>query len=134
MKKAGSTQRRQFLKNSIGVLGAITLVGLSAHAEEERRRKKPEGGQAAGGGDPLVDPATDPMAKSTNYVAKRDDLKKAELKTDRQGVKFADQGCKGCMLFSAPSKKDGKEVGKCTLFAGKLVEAGGWCSSWSKKV
>lgn len=137
MKKTGSSERRQFLKESMGVLGATLLVGISAQAEEERRRKKPEAAADAKGGDadlPLVDPATDPMAVSTNYVTKHANMKKADLKTERQGVKFEDQTCAKCMLYTAAGKKGGKEVGKCTLFAGKLVEAGGWCSTWSKKV
>lgn len=129
--------RRQFVQKVVAVIGTAYLTGVSqsALAEEERRRpKKDAGGGAAGdAGLPLVDPANDPMAKSVNYVEKHADLKKPELKTERQGVKFEGQYCKGCQLYTAAGKKGSADVGKCTLFSGKLVKADGWCASWSKK-
>jgi hypothetical protein len=36
--------------------------------------------------------------------------------------------CANCALYQG-----GEEWGPCTLFAGQLVAAGGWCSAWAKK-
>ena len=41
------------------------------------------------------------------------------------------QKCENCIQF----KQDGtnKKLGQCTIFQNCSVNAGGWCSSWSKK-
>ena len=41
-----------------------------------------------------------------------------------------EQNCANCQFYTA---QEGK-LGKCQLFAEGLVEAGGWCASWAKKV
>lgn len=127
------TSRRQLLKTlpavvGLGLLGSASLVS----AQERRRPKKGDaGGAAAGGATPPVDPAKDPMAKSVNYVEKHADLKKPELKTERQGLKWEEQFCKNCQLHTIlPGTTE--RMG-CTLFSGKSVAADGWCSSWAKK-
>lgn len=120
--------RRQFLQNTLGVLGLVSLSRLPfALGEEERRRAKP----SAGGDtkESFVDP-NDPTAKALNYVEKHADLKKAELKVDRMGVKFDNQQCKACQFYTAVPGKNG---GHCSVLQNKLVHAEGWCSSWSKK-
>ncbi len=40
------------------------------------------------------------------------------------------QKCAGCALFQGAG---GASTGPCPIFAGKLVSAGGWCASWTKK-
>lgn len=125
------TTRRQLLKSLPAVVG-LGLLGTSsfASAQERRRAKKADAGEAAGTLAP-VDPAKDPMAKSVNYVEKHADLKKAELKTERQGVQWEKQYCKDCQLHTVIPGQTAR-VG-CTLFSGKSVAAEGWCSSWAKK-
>lgn len=125
--------RRQFIK--VAAVGGASLMVLNsvAQAEEKRRAAKP-----AEGGDKkeslsFVKPG-EGMAASVNYQEDPEKMiKDAALKVDRQGVKFANQKCSGCMLYTSEGKKDGVEAGKCTLFANKLVKGNGWCASWSKK-
>jgi len=69
------------------------------------------------------------MAASVNYTEDKSKVKK-ELQTDRQGVKFADQKCSACTLFT---KDPAGNYGKCALFPGQFVKPTSWCSSWSKK-
>lgn len=61
---------------------------------------------------------SDPAAKAVQYVA------------DASRAKGAVSGaqCLNCSIYSAA---DGATTGKCTIFPGKLVEAAGWCKSWS---
>lgn len=127
------TSRRQILKSIPAVVG-LGLLGTASLASAEQRRR-PKKGDAAGASGaaalPPVDPATDPMAKSVNYVEKHADLKKAELKTERQGVPWDKQFCNNCQLHTVlPGTTE--RVG-CTLFSGKSVNAIGWCGSWAKK-
>lgn len=122
--------RRQFVQIALAVTGAALLAPAVGNAQE-KRRAKPGGA----GGDlalPYVEPGKG-MAASVNYQTDHNAVKDAALKADRQGVKFADQKCANCMLYSKVGDKDGGEVGKCTLFAGQLVKGKAWCSSWAKK-
>lgn len=122
--------RRQLIQWGLGILG---MSAVTAVAAEKRAARPAAGAPAAGGAEPFVDPATDPMAKSVNFATKKSDVTKAELKVEKQGVKFEQQQCSNCMLYSAAGKKDGVEAGKCTLFAGKVVRGDSWCGSWAKK-
>ncbi len=135
-----STSRRQFMQLFAAFGGLALLMPSLSQAAEERRRAKPDAGgagAAAGGGAgdlalPLVKPG-EGMAASVHYVHDHKDLKDASLKVERQGLAFDKQHCKACMLFTGVGKKGSDEVGKCTLFAGQLVKANGWCASFSKK-
>lgn len=128
-KKGVPMNRRSFLKNSLTLAGSLVLAPVLLRAEEKRR-----GGKAAAAGPALID-LNDPQAKALNYVHNHADVKDAKLKTDRGGVKFADQKCAGCQFYdkSKATTVGGKKAGGCQLFAGKLVEDNGWCSSWVKK-
>jgi hypothetical protein len=127
-----NSSRREFFK--IAAISGVSLLALSSVAQAEKRRAaKPAAGGATGDAAlPWVKPG-EGMAASVNYQEKHSAVKDAALKVDRQGVKFADQKCTGCMLYTSIGKKDGVEAGKCTLFANQLVKGEGWCSSWSKK-
>jgi len=132
-----TNSRRQFFKIAAAFGGMVLLMPSLTLAAEERRRAKPAAGAAAGGagGDialPLVKPG-EGMAGSVHYQHDKKDVKDKALMIDRQGVPFAKQQCSGCMLFTPVGKKGADEVGKCTLFAGQLVKANGWCASFSKK-
>lgn len=125
--------RRDFFKKVAGIASAVVVApavvnGLfSSVANAEGKR-----GGAAGGGLPLVEPGKD-MAATVNYVHNAKDIKDAKLKTERQGVKFEQQNCAGCMLYTKEGMQGGVEVGKCSIFAGKVVKSTGWCTSWAKK-
>lgn len=126
-------QRRAFFKQmGVAAAGAFVIPALSSVAA---RAGESRGGKASATKEidlPLVSPKED-AAKAVNYVENKADMKKAELKVERQGVKWDDQHCSGCGFFKAVGKKDGKEVGTCTLFNKKLVVAPGWCGTWNKK-
>lgn len=101
------TSRRIFLK-SISQITAVSMVGL------------PLASQAAVA---KVD-EKDPQAAALGY---KDDTKQV----DKQ--KFAshdvNQACGNCQLYQGGSAASGP----CPIFAGKTVEATGWCSAYSKK-
>ncbi len=114
--------RRHFFSSLLKFAGiaavAPTLIQLnSAHAQEKRRSAAP----AAGGGMPLVDPK-DPVAKAVKYV------ENAKKSPDSKG-----NNCANCGFYAKKESRGGKEVGTCTIFAGKVVYADGWCASWNKK-
>ncbi|WP_239024380.1 high-potential iron-sulfur protein [Ramlibacter humi] len=71
-----------------------------------------------------VDPK-DPQATALGYV---DDTTKADTK--RFPKHANDQKCNGCQFYTAAANT---KEGPCTIFGGKQVAAGGWCSSWVKK-
>ncbi|MDG0818248.1 high-potential iron-sulfur protein [Bdellovibrio svalbardensis] len=94
------------------------VFSSEANAQEKRRGSAPA---AAGGGMPMVDP-NDAVAKAVKYV--EDFKKSAESKGNH---------CVTCGFYAKKEVKAGKEVGTCTIFAGKLVYANAWCASWNKK-
>lgn len=131
-----NSSKRSFLQ----VLAAAVGLGLVfnqfqlSQAEEKRRAKK-EDDKKSGGADldlPMVKMG-EGMAASLNYVDKKSALKNESLKSERTGVKWDQQFCEGCLLFTAVGKKGSDSLGKCQLFQGHLVNAKGWCNSWAKK-
>jgi hypothetical protein len=64
---------------------------------------------------------TDATASALGYVA---DAAKSAKRTDKAAV------CAGCALYSG---KPGAPDGPCSVFAGNLVNAKGWCTAWVKK-
>jgi hypothetical protein len=69
--------------------------------------------------------ADDPQGIALKYVA---DATTAE-RADKSGTPGADQTCANCQL-STPG--DGDQL-PCSLFPGKSVAKGGWCSAWAKR-
>jgi len=67
----------------------------------------------------------DPQAVALGYVT---DTTKADAKKFPKHA--ADQKCSNCQQYQG---KAGDASGGCTIFAGKLVAANGWCSAWVKK-
>ena len=90
--------RRQLMQWSLGLLGMAAMDAVAA----EKRAARPSA--AGAGAEPFVDPATDAMAKSVNFVKKKSDPVKADLKIEKQGVKFEEQNCANCMLYSSVGK------------------------------
>jgi hypothetical protein len=128
-----NSSRRNFFLTSIGAL-SFGLISSVVNAEERRRARG--GSDAAAGSGPLASPLVDPKdpaAQAMSYAEKHSDVKKPELKVARQGVAFDAQHCSGCGFYKEVGTKDGSKVGTCTIFAGKLVKADAWCSSWNKK-
>lgn len=102
----------------VAVVAPATLNALfSSTAEAQKKR----GAAPAGGGMPLIDP-NDTVAKAVKYV---EDYKKVP---EAKG-----NNCANCGFYAKKEVRDGKEVGTCTIFAGKLVYANAWCGSWNKK-
>lgn len=122
--------RRDFFKAAASLAGVTlvaptvlnTVFGSKAAAEERRRKAGPaEGGSAAAGAMPMVDP-NDSVAKAVKYT--EDHTKAADSKGNK---------CATCGFYTKKEDRNGKEVGTCTIFAGKLVVGNGWCASWNKK-
>ena len=67
----------------------------------------------------------DPQAVALGYVA--DTTRADAAKYPKHEVS---QMCSGCALWQS---KPTDAVGNCPLFAGKQVNAKGWCSAWAKK-
>lgn len=117
-----NNSRRNFFKQAAGALGGFIAAPALlrsvwpsvAHAEDVKYVK-------AGVG----------MAASVNYTDDKKTVKK-ELQVERAGVKFADQKCSNCMLYTKDAKS--ASYGKCSLFPSEMVKSDSWCASWSKKV
>ena len=113
-------KRRNLIRNLAAVSGfaafasITTLLSCTAGAEE-RRGKKPDYA-----GYEMLNP-NDGVAKALGYV---EDAKKSR--------KAGNKKCATCKLFSKTENKNDREVGTCSLFAKKLVVAGGFCNSWVK--
>lgn len=114
--------RRSFFKTALKVSGlavvapALVNAALSNEAFAQKKR-----GAKTDEGMPLVDPK-DPVAKAVRYV---EDAKSAP---DSKG-----NDCANCGFYKKNGMKNGKEVGTCTIFAGKTVYGQAWCGSWNKK-
>ncbi len=126
--------RRLFIQSSLSILGLAAVIPSILSAEERRR-----GGSAAAAGAgalTLVDPK-DPAAKAVNYVHLNKEIKDAALKTERNGVKFENQQCKGCSFYTLDKESvvGGKKAAPCQMpfAAGKVVSSTGWCSTWAKR-
>lgn len=68
---------------------------------------------------------TDPAAAALGY---KTDASKVDVKKYPNFVRG--QQCAGCQLYAG---KPVDPTAPCTIFAGKLVSAKGWCSAWSKR-
>ncbi len=123
--------RRNFFVSAVGLV-TFGLLGSIANAEQRRRARPGAGGETGPLAAPLVDPKTDPTAQAMHYSENHATVKK-DLQIAKQGVPFKDQHCKNCGFYKEVGQKDGKTVGTCTIFAGKLVESNSWCTSWNKK-
>lgn len=98
--------RRRFIK--------LTAIGLAAAPFANVLLSG-----AAAAADPIAE--TDPLAAAMKYKA--DATKAAERKD-------ATATCANCALYTG---KAGDATGPCSIFQGKLVSSGGWCTAWAKK-
>lgn len=126
--KQKNVSRRAFMIN-----GASTVaLGTVASAAVASGTMKKAADAAAIEAKDLVK-EDNPLAKGLKYVM--DATKAPERKTDRAGVKAADQFCEGCQLFTMPTTLKGTKegVGKCQMIPTGYVKSKGWCNSWIKK-
>lgn len=114
--------RRGFFSTLAKITGVAVVAptALASVFSSNAMAQKKRGGDA-GGAMPMVDP-NDSVAKAVKYV---EDAKKA---ADSKG-----NNCANCGFYAKKESRNGKEAGTCTIFAGKLVYAEGWCGSWNKK-
>jgi len=112
-----SMNRRSFIGRLIQVSGFALLA-------PSLLRPALAAGEAASsnGTVPMLDPK-DSTASAVKYVV---DAKKSKTSKGNK--------CATCQFFTAKGNQGGKDVGACLIFAGKYVNAGGFCNSWAKKV
>jgi hypothetical protein len=128
--------RRSFFQIALATGAALVGYSVLANAEERRRGGAAPAGGAASTGVQMVDP-NDPAAKAVSYVTLNTHVKDKKLQTERSGVKFKDQQCKGCAFYvkDKEATAGGKKSAPCQMpFAGgKNVSSEGWCTSWAKR-
>ena len=118
MKSQGiDLKRRNILKQSLFGLSAVAAAAIvnpkQAFAEGELPKLAED----------------DPMAIGVGYKHDATEIDTVKY-PKRAGEEGAKQLCENCVLYSA--EKDA-EWGKCTIFAGKLVNAKGWCTACAPK-
>jgi hypothetical protein len=102
--------RRDVLKGALIGVAAVPVTAILGRAEA-----------AAGPVDP-----NEPQAKSLGYVK---DATKVDVKANPNFK--PGQHCANCLQV-AKGKETGAQV-PCNIFAGRLVEANGWCKVWVKR-
>ncbi|WP_415062469.1 high-potential iron-sulfur protein [Bdellovibrio sp.] len=116
--------RRSFFSTLAKITGVAVVapaVLTTVFSSEANAQKKRGSAPAAGGAMPLIDP-NDSVAKAVKYI---EDYKKSpEAKGNH---------CITCGFYTKTEVRAGKEVGTCTIFAGKVVLGDAWCASWNKR-
>jgi len=102
--------RRDVLKGALIGVAAVPVTALLGRAEA-----------AAGPVDP-----NEPQAKSLGYVK---DATKVDPKANPNFK--PGQTCANCL--QVPKGKEGGAQVPCNIFAGRMVEAKGWCKVWVKR-
>jgi hypothetical protein len=102
--------RRDVLKGALIGVAAVPVTAILGRAEA-----------AAGPVDP-----NEPQAKSLGYVT---DASKVDAKANPNFK--PGQHCANCL--QVPKGKEGGAQVPCNIFAGRLVEAKGWCKVWVKR-
>lgn len=113
--------RRQFLKTALLSLLALPFVNpMNRVAQAKGEEPLPAGTNAV--------PETDAVASALGYKA---DASKVDFARypQRKKPESKNQFCKNCALFTPANKS----WGKCQMITSGLVNANGWCGSWSKK-
>lgn len=107
--------RRRALKLIGGGVALIPLASLTR--------------TAAGQGEMVKVAEDDPAAVALGYKhdATAVDVEKYPRKAGDDGAK---QKCSTCVLFQGTGESG---WGGCSIFPGKQVNAGGWCSAWAPK-
>ncbi len=103
--------RRRMLLGTAATLASVPLVNLLISARAEA------------GDLPHLTP-DDPTAKALHY---HNDASEAP-RADKPGMPAKEQFCHNCRFIKSQSG----DWRPCQIFPGKLVNANGWCSSWTK--
>lgn len=106
--KTDRLSRRNFVAGAAAAVAAIPMAGA---------------GRSARGQDMPMLTADDPTAVALKYVP---DASQADQALRQSDERF----CRNCALFAGD---EGAEAAPCSIFPGKLVAAGGWCSVWAPK-
>jgi hypothetical protein len=107
----GAAITRRTLLKTLGVTAAVSAL-LPARQSQAAEL-------------PHVD-VKDPAAQKLGYV---ENASQIDLKKYPGYVKGSN--CENCLLLQGTT---GANYRPCTLFPGKLVSAGGWCSGWSAEI
>ena len=107
-KTKDALSRRHFVAGAAAAVAAVPLSGVSRRAHSQDM--------------PMLQ-ADDPTAVALKYVPNAADADQSLRQSD-------DRFCSNCALFAGA---DGAEAAPCSIFPGKLVAAGGWCSVWAPK-
>jgi High potential iron-sulfur protein len=110
MSESSSMSRRDALKGFVLLCGAAGALGSTRQAQAADL--------------PHLSPE-DPTAKALGY---HEDAKTVEKK--KFATYVAGQSCSTCLQFQG---KPGDAYAGCNIFAGKAVNANGWCQVWVKK-
>jgi hypothetical protein len=114
--------RRNFLRTTLlGAVATTILPNLPLQLlAAEKSEPLPAGSTAV--------PESDAVATAIGYKA---DTTKIDFKKypKRQDPQAKGQHCNNCALYTPVNKS----WGKCQMLTSGLVNASGWCGSWSKK-
>ena len=107
--------RRLFFKRALQISGTVLLAPLTMKLLGSQTA------HAAAVSLPLLN-IKDPTAKAVGYI--EDHTKSPKAKGSN---------CKNCSFYVKKEDRNGKEVGTCVIFAGKVVYGNAYCNSWNKK-
>jgi hypothetical protein len=110
MSESNSMSRRDALKGFVLLCGAAGALGVNREAQAADL--------------PHLSPE-DPTAKALGYHEDAKAVDKKKFTTYAAG-----QQCATCLQFQG---KPGDAYSGCNIFAGKAVNANGWCQVWVKK-
>ena len=114
-------KRRSFLKQTLRGLSLLTIGSLITQVIDAGKSTAASAAKKL----PLVNPKTDPMAKTLDYVEKGSDVDKKKYPKFKM-----DQKCSNCQLYTDKKAIAKDAWGPCVIFPGKSVAAEGWCKSW----
>lgn len=117
------TTRRQFIKASLLAVAVLPFLGYFRTALADKKKDD----SALPAGEKAVS-ESDAVASAIGYKANVANIDFAKY-PQRKKPEAKNQFCKNCALYT-PSNKG---WGKCQMLTSGLVDANGWCASWSKK-
>ncbi len=117
--KPVSQSRRDAVKVMLGTAVAIPMINLVGF------------GTARAAAPANAVTADDPTAIALKYS--QDSTKSERETAARPGAPANQQHCLTCQFMQADAAGATDEWKGCALFPGKMINANGWCSSWTLK-